>query len=453
VGSSYKVTASDGALTKVTSGLIAINAAPASKLVLQQKPTSGTAGAALSQTKVAVEDKFGNLVLSSSTVTLTLSSGAFSTGKNTATANTSNGVATFSSLIINTAGSYTLTASDGNLTNVAFGVTINAAAANKLVYQQVPPATGTAGVALSPAVVAAVEDKFGNVVTTDNSSSLTLTLSSGTFANNSKSITLKVSGGLATFSGAGRNLIINKAGTYKLTASDGSLTAAVSGTVTINPGPTSKIAFLPSSPSAGTAGVKLAPAVSVALEDAFGNIVPGDSSTVSLGVVSGPPGGVFAAGSTTVAGAMNGIATFNNLTLDTSGNYTFMATAIEPPGAAVGPFTATSGTITIKAAAATKLLFHNQPPAGTVGNALSPAFTVLVEDQFGNLVTSATTVALTIASQPVGGGFSNGSTISVSSVNGVATFSNVKFTKAGSYTLLAGSGVLTKDTSKSFLIS
>ena len=53
----------------------------------------------------------------SSTVTLTLSSGTFASGSSTATATASNGVATFSGLVIDTAGSYTLTATDGSLTN------------------------------------------------------------------------------------------------------------------------------------------------------------------------------------------------------------------------------------------------------------------------------------------------------------------------------------------------
>ena len=71
---------------------------------------------------------------------------------------------------------------------------------------------------------------------------------------------------------------------------------------------------------------------------------------------------------------------------------------------------------------------------------------VAVEDQFGNVVTTDTsTVTLTVASGP--GGFASGSTTSVSAVKGIATFSNLLLDTAGSYTLGASDGALTKATS------
>ena len=70
---------------------------------------------------MAVEDTHGNTVPgNTSTVTLTLSSGTFASGTSTATASAVNGMATFSTLAINTAGSYTLAASDGSLTGTTF---------------------------------------------------------------------------------------------------------------------------------------------------------------------------------------------------------------------------------------------------------------------------------------------------------------------------------------------
>ena len=78
--------------------------------------------------QVSIEDANGNVVTgNTSTVTLTLSSGTFASGSNTATAVASGGVATFGSLSINTAGTgYTLTATDGSLTGAtssSFNVT------------------------------------------------------------------------------------------------------------------------------------------------------------------------------------------------------------------------------------------------------------------------------------------------------------------------------------------
>ncbi len=63
---------------------------------------------------VTVEDAFDNVVSGDgSTVTLTLSGGAFEGGSSTVAATASSGVATFSNLKIDMPGSYTLSATDG----------------------------------------------------------------------------------------------------------------------------------------------------------------------------------------------------------------------------------------------------------------------------------------------------------------------------------------------------
>ena len=59
----------------------------------------------------------------------------------------------------------------------------------------------------------------------------------------------------------------------------------------------------------------------VAVEDAFGNVVTSDTSTVDRSPSPVGPGG-FAAGSTTSVAAVSGVATFSNLVLDTAGSYT-----------------------------------------------------------------------------------------------------------------------------------
>src|SRR5262249_44146681 len=159
------------------------------------------------------------------------------------------------------------------------------------------------------AIKVAVQDASGNLVGSD-SSTVTLTLSSGTFANGSTTASIAAVNGIATFS----NLVINAAGNYTLAASDGALTTAISSSVTINPAAASQTRGQ-SIPGTGTAGVALAPPVTVDVEDAFGNIVTSDTSTVTLGIDSGP--GAFAAGSTFSVAAAGGIATFDNLILNT----------------------------------------------------------------------------------------------------------------------------------------
>ena len=162
-----------------------------------------------------VEDQFGNIVATdSSNVTLSVASGPGSLS-GTVTVAASSGIATFSNIKLDTAGNYTLTASDGGLTSATSnGFTVSPASASKVVYG-VQPSNVTAGVADSPSIVVDVEDQFGNIVTTD-SSSVTLAVASGP-GSLSGTVTVAASSGIATFS----NIKLDTAGNYTLTASDG----------------------------------------------------------------------------------------------------------------------------------------------------------------------------------------------------------------------------------------
>jgi hypothetical protein len=90
-----------------------------------------------------------------------------------------------------------------------------AAAADHLAFGQQTTNTLT-GVAVRPAVTVQVRDRFGNLLTVDNSDQVTLTVASGPggFAPGSTT-TATVSGGVATFS----NLVFSTPGTYTLSAS------------------------------------------------------------------------------------------------------------------------------------------------------------------------------------------------------------------------------------------
>jgi hypothetical protein len=210
----------------------AVDPPPPAKLAYLQQPSVGTAGAPLGPFVVAVEDIAGHTVSTdSSTVTLTLSHGTFADGSTFVTGQAVNGVATFSNLVINAPGSYTLRATDTN-PNLDPGYapfTINAAAAAaELAFVQ-QPTNANAGAAISPAVTVAVEDANGNTVTSDTST-VTLTLSSGTFAGGGNTASAAAVNGVATFG----NLVINTAGSYTLAASDGSLTSATSNAFTVS---------------------------------------------------------------------------------------------------------------------------------------------------------------------------------------------------------------------------
>jgi len=112
---------------------------------------------------------------------------------------------------------------------------VNPATASKVVYS-VQPGNVTVGAVESPSIVVDVEDQYGNLVQSDNST-VRLAVASGP-GSISGTVTAIASGGIATFS----NIILSTAGNYTLTASDGSLAPATSNRLTVNPdGTTSAI--------------------------------------------------------------------------------------------------------------------------------------------------------------------------------------------------------------------
>jgi hypothetical protein len=189
-------------------------------------------------------------------------------------------------------------------------------------------------------------------------------------------------------------------------------------------------------PTSITAGATISPAVTVDVEDASGDVITTNTSSVTLAIATGPG----SLGGTVTVQAVNGVATFNSLTLDTAGSYTLNATD--------GSLThATSSAFTVSPAAATKLAFTQQPSFVTINTTITPAITVSVEDQFGNVITSnSSTVTIAKASGP---GTLSG-TLTAAASNGVATFSNLSVNTEGNYTLQATDGSLTSATSNSF---
>src|SRR5207247_1582077 len=116
---------------------------------------------------------FGNLATNdnSDQVTLSVASGPGGfAGTSTLMVTVSGGIATFSNLILNTAGTYTLGASGtGGITGPSSAsFTVVAAAAHHLAFG-VQPSNAVAGVVVSPAVTVRVLDQFNNLVTGDSS--------------------------------------------------------------------------------------------------------------------------------------------------------------------------------------------------------------------------------------------------------------------------------------------
>jgi NADH/NAD ratio-sensing transcriptional regulator Rex len=399
----------------------------ASQLTFVQQPTNTTAGVAISPALVLdVQDDFGNLdTLDSNPVTVNIVNTSIGTGLQVGTLTGAfvNGVATFSGVTLNTAGTYTLSAGDLNdgLTLNSDSFVVSPGTASTLVFVQQP--TGTAaGVAISPQV--AVEDQFGNVITNDNSN-VTLAISTetgtGTLAG---TLTVPVVNGIATFSG----ITLNTAGNYTLSAIDAgdTLGAVQSGSFAIAPASASTLVFV-QQPTNATAGVAFSPALVVDVEDAFGNVVTSDNSSVALAIQTGT--GTLAG--TLTAPAVNGVVTFTGVSLNTAGNYTLSATDT------TDDLNVTSGTFAISPAAASTLVFAQQPTGAAVNSAISPAIIVDIDDAFGNIVTSDDASVTLSITNPSGTQALAGS-LTVTAVNGVATFTGISLNTVGTYTLTAG---------------
>ena len=99
------------------------------------------------------------------------------------------------------------------------------------------------------------------------------------------------------------------------------------------------------------------------------------------------------------------------------------------------------------AGAATRLMFGPQPSALIV-NTPAPDMPVDVEDVNGNIASEDnSSITLSIASGPTGGAL--GGSTAVAAQAGIATFSNLSFSKPGTYTLIARDGDLSADGSMS----
>jgi len=250
----------------------------------------------------------------------------------------------------------------------------------------------------------------------------------------------------------GSSCTANVAGAHTVTAHFWGLT--VDAALTVNAGTATKLAFT-QSPGNSTGGVAFGTQPVVAVEDASGNVVTTDSSSVSLAIKTGTPS---SGGPGTLSGCSQS---------ETAGVVTFSGCKIDKPGTAY-QIHATDGSLAaadssafnVTAGAATQLVFTTQP-VGNVAEAtnFSTSPVVSVEDAGGNVVTSDTgSVTLAVNSGPAAGSVtcSNAGFPTVSAVAGVATFTNCRITgtaAAGTYTLKATRTGLTTAVSSNVVIN
>lgn len=408
--SGYDFAAGAAGLLSTTSSAFAINVGQPTQLGFVVQPADTPAGDAtvnpiFPSVQVSVQDAFGNTVTTvpNTNISLAIGNNPSGSGQLTGTlvGGTTLGVATFADLHIDKVGNgYTLVASTVSYaqgTSAPFKIVPDIPDSLSFAVQ---PVDTQASANIFPAPKVAVFDAFGNVVT---SATDTITIAKTQVAGTlSGTLVQSVVSGLAPFG----DLSIDITGTYNLAATSAAgLTSATSNSFTITPQVADHLDFIVQ-PTDVITGAAMTPAVQVQVSDINQNPVTTSSVMITLAIANNPGGSSFH-GTLSVA-ALNGVATFSDLSLTKTGSgYTLSATS---PGLS----SSTSGTFNVAPGPMTH--FHVQSPASTnISTQIAGTpfdIRVAANDQFHNVVTDFTgTVQITsnaaLEGAPVTSGFFN----------------------------------------------
>jgi adhesin/invasin len=261
-------------------------------------------------------------------------------------------------------------------------VTFEATEAARLSFL-VPPSSAQAGELLVPAVKVRVEDAQGNPITSATSQ-VTLSIESGPDgAALEGTVTAAAVDGTATF--ADLRIAVSGAD-YRLRATADALAPAISPAFEISRGAPASLRIV-SQPVQGTAGEAFT--VTVGFQDASGNLLPDATGTIALALGANPAAGTL--GGTLSAAAVNGVATFGDLSIQKAAvGYTVAATSAGFVGAesaafSIFPAAPNQMTSTLEVA----------PQNVVADGAESTTATVTVRDAYANTVPDVP-VALTV---------------------------------------------------------
>ena len=420
---------STGLASGTSSGVI--TPAAATKVVILPAPASSAGPFTAGKTytiAAMITDQYGNTVTSSTasaTISATVSGKSASCASGVTTVAVVNGVATFTGLSLTTAGAVTLTVSSTGLVSGTSSSTVTPAAASQVIILPAPaitPGPFTAGKAYT--ISARIADQYGNTVTNSSASLIITAMVSGTPTNfASGTTTASTVNGVATFTG----LSLTTAGAATLTVWSTGLASGTSSS-TITPAAASQVMIQPLTGPFTAGG---AYTISAVIADQYGNTVTNSTASVKIAATVGGNTASFASGITTVA-AVNGVATFTNLSLTTAGNATL---TVSSTGLASG-----TNSSTITPAAASQVIIPPAAGSYTAGQ----AYTILatIADQYGNTVTGST-ASISISATVGGKSASISGNTTVAVVNGVATFTGLSLTTAGNAILTVSSPGLT----------
>ena len=149
-------------------------------------------------------------------------------------------------------------------------------------------------------------------------------------------------------------------------------------------------------PTGGSAFSPVSPQPEVAVEDSSGSIVTSDFSSVTLQLVSGPPGGAI---SNTCAGVESyGLVQFSDCTMNVAGSYTIRAVDSNPSVQATPTIS-----FPVTPASAARIAFVSNSLSGPASSSatLGP-ITVQEQDAFGNPIPTPTALQVNLTSNSTG---------------------------------------------------
>ncbi|HVE86255.1 MAG TPA: PKD domain-containing protein [Myxococcales bacterium] len=398
------LTATSGSLANATQ-METIAAGPPSVLVFTSTPKNQVAGTCSSNVVVQTRDSFGNdaYVAADTTVNLTSSSGTLTFHSSSLCG------ASITSVVIpsgnylagfnfkdTTAGTPTITARSGSLTNGVQTHTIRAGPPSQLAFAT-PPRSVTAG-ACSAQLQVESRDSFGNAtnVTLSTQVSLSTTATAtGTFYPDSSCSLAPVS--QVTIPGGGSSATFyykdTRSGSPTVTASNLGLTSPTQG-VTVTPGSPNKLVFTSSAQSLVVGACSAV--TNIQVQDALSNASPlAAGATVALSSTSGTT--EFHSNSTCTS-AITSVAVPAS---SAQASFYFRDPTAGTPALTVQSSGLVDGTqqATFNNAAPARLAFATPPRTVTAGGC-SPVVTVQSQDTFGNAapLSSAKTVTLSIGS-------------------------------------------------------
>jgi hypothetical protein len=473
------VTAKEGSI-EGTSGSFEIKPAGAASFTVPT-PATQTAGTAFEETATA-KDAFGNVATGyEGAKTITFSGPANSPSgekpKYPASVSFSAGLGK-ASITLYDAQTTTLTAKEGSIEGTSGSFEIKPAGAAKSLSLSAASTSPAAGEADNLTITAL--DEFGNTATSYTGSkelsfsgasaiganSPTVTNSSGTATAFGTKTAITFASGVATVKEVTKNGVMKlyKAETAKLVVSDGTISNGAGLSVTVSSAAAKSVSLSAAStaPAAGEADN-----LTIAALDEFGNTATSYTGSHELSfsgasaigannpTVSNSSGTATNFGTKTAITFANGVA--SPTTAGATGQAVMKLYKAETAKVVVSDGTISNGaglSVTVKEAAASKLVFTTQPVGGvTEGTVFGTQPVAKIEDSFGNVETSSSaSVALAINSYTEGNGGSTSGTLGcstnpVTASSGVATFTGCNITgtaAAGTYTLKATSSGLSE---------